>query len=60
MAEGVGSQYFSGAMDNTEVSFGIMHALGIGAKISRDNFIWFLRERFLFAALYKLKRRIIE
>ena len=30
-AEGPGSEYFKGVMDNTEVFFGIMRALGIDA-----------------------------
>ena len=29
--EGPGSEYFQGVMDNTEVFFGIMRALGIDA-----------------------------
>lgn len=31
MADGVGSRYFRGVMDNTEVFFGIMQALGVKA-----------------------------
>ncbi|WP_329778706.1 hypothetical protein [Allisonella histaminiformans] len=30
-AEGPGSEYFNGVMDNTEVFFGIMRALGMDA-----------------------------
>lgn len=32
MSEGIGSQYFKGVMDNTEVFFGMMSALGIDAR----------------------------
>lgn len=32
MAEGPGSEYFNGVMDNTEVFFGMMRALGVKAK----------------------------
>ena len=32
MSEGVGSDYFKGVMDNTEVFFGIMRAFGIDAR----------------------------
>ena len=31
-AEGVGSEYFRGVMDNTEVFFGIARALGLDAR----------------------------
>ena len=31
MAQGPGSEYFHGVMDNTEVFFGILRALGVDA-----------------------------
>lgn len=37
MAQGPGSEYFHGVMDNTEVFFGIMRALGVDATKNPNN-----------------------
>lgn len=39
MAHGIGSEYFGGTMDNTEVFYGIAHALGLDLTDSKETFV---------------------